>query len=107
MPSPTGGDPPRARAGLTAQTGGSGGIGAALASLFYRSGCKVIITGTSQSKLDATLAGTDEGRVVRYQCDIRDNKAVEDVVRRMAEEGHVVDMLINNVRSTGAAEHGR
>jgi NAD(P)-dependent dehydrogenase (short-subunit alcohol dehydrogenase family) len=80
-----------------AQTGGSGGIGAALADLFYRSGCKVIITGTSQAKLDKVLPEAEGGRVLRYECDIRDHGAVEGVVKRISQDGHTVDVLINNV----------
>jgi short-subunit dehydrogenase len=58
----------------------------------------VLITGTSKAKLNKTLVEAEEGRVLRYECDIRDNQAVESVVRKMADEGHVVDILINNVR---------
>lgn len=42
-------------------TGGSGGIGFAIAQAFVKSGCNVIIAGTNEQKLDNMLCMLDGG----------------------------------------------
>lgn len=47
-------------------TGGSGGIGLAMAKAFLRSGCKVIIAGTKEEKLNTCCASIGGGQNSRY-----------------------------------------
>lgn len=87
----------------TLQTGGSGDIGKATAILFKRADCNVIITGSNRDKLDKALndmthlGDGGSGKVWAFQCDIRDRKEVEEMVRKTVDECPPIDILINNV----------
>ena len=69
-------------------TGGTRGIGRAIAQALVQAGVNVAITGRSDSKID--LGGP--GRVTSYVCDVRDYGQVKAL---FAEVGGV-DILINN-----------
>lgn len=78
-------------------TGGSRGIGAAIASEFAKAGDRVAIHYVS-SKIDAenvlkTLTG--EGHI-SAQADLRDPTAIEKMVELVAQEFGKIDVLINN-----------
>ncbi|GFZ42555.1 hypothetical protein JCM24511_00271 [Saitozyma sp. JCM 24511] len=83
-------------------TGGSGDIGKATAILFKRADCNVIITGSNRDKLDKALndmthlGDGGSGKVWAFQCDIRDRKEVEEMVRKTVDECPPIDILINN-----------
>lgn len=47
-------------------TGGSGGIGFAIAKSFVESGCKVIITGTNEEKLNDNCKKLGEETIAKY-----------------------------------------
>lgn len=76
-------------------TGGSGGIGFAIAKAFVESGCKVVITGTNQSKLDdcvEKLGNNCKGIVVN----LTDTTMLGGKVQEAAEcfDGRI-DILVN------------
>ena len=78
-------------------TGGSRGIGAAIASEFAKAGDRVAIHYVS-SKIDSenvlkTLTG--EGHI-SAQADLRDPTAIEKMVELVAQEFGKIDVLINN-----------
>lgn len=79
-------------------TGGSSGIGKALAAVFGNAGSKVLITGRNKSELDKTVAELNgQGTVIAgLQADV----TVEEDNRRMAQEAirlyGGIDILINN-----------
>src|SRR5262249_35250901 len=75
-------------------TGGSAGIGLALAQKFVGLGNQVIITGRSQERLNAALA-THSG-LKGIQCDAADGDAVAALGRRLREEHPALNVLINN-----------
>lgn len=79
-------------------TGGSSGIGKALAEVFGRSGSKIMITGRKQESLDEAIAELrDKGiEVIGFQSDVsreEDNKKMaEEALKRYGR----IDVLINN-----------
>eukprot|EP00048_Salpingoeca_helianthica_P017522 m.237678 g.237678 ORF g.237678 m.237678 type:complete len:319 (+) comp21272_c0_seq1:50-1006(+) len=90
-------------------TGGSTGLGLALATKFYLLGAKVTIVSRSEKNLAAAreaIAARGEGmKVVSVACDVMDADAVNKAVTFAAEvQGRAVDVLIC---SAGLAEPGR
>jgi len=79
-------------------TGGSSGIGKALASEFGRRGSKILITGRNQQELESTATElTSQGiTIAALRADVR----IEEDNRRMAEEAiskfGAIDILVNN-----------
>ncbi|MDN5212765.1 SDR family oxidoreductase [Fulvivirgaceae bacterium BMA12] len=79
-------------------TGGSSGIGKALAFQFGKQGAKILITGRNQSALDATKASLQSSgiEVESFQADVskeEDNKAMASYA---VELWGGIDILINN-----------
>ncbi len=75
-------------------TGGSSGIGRALAQRFYDLGNDVIVTGRRHAALEETLAGRERMRAVLL--DIADQEAIRDFVRHLSSTGSKINVLINN-----------
>jgi dehydrogenase/reductase SDR family protein 7B len=79
-------------------TGGSSGIGRALAAEFGAHGSKIMITGRNGFNLDKTVKELEERGIAisGFRGDVR----IEDDNRRMAEEAieryGTIDILINN-----------
>jgi NAD(P)-dependent dehydrogenase (short-subunit alcohol dehydrogenase family) len=79
-------------------TGGSGGLGRALAEAFTGAGGRVAITSRSQDKLRATateIAGQGCS-VLAIPCDVTDQKQIEDLEFKLRAQLGVVQILINN-----------
>ncbi len=79
-------------------TGGSSGIGKALASAFGAMGSKILITGRNQHDLDKTVAELSRDGIVISA--IKADVSIEEDNKRMAEEAinryGTIDVLINN-----------
>jgi 3-oxoacyl-[acyl-carrier protein] reductase len=75
-------------------TGGTKGIGRAIAAALVREGLSVCIAARNQSEIDATIGDGDAtvGRV----CDVRDYAQVKDLVDYAARELGGLDILVNN-----------
>lgn len=79
-------------------TGGSSGIGRALAEKFGREGGRILITGRNQTELDNTVADLQQRgiTIAGFQADV----SREDDNKRMADEAvrlyGTIDVLINN-----------
>src|SRR5690242_9377257 len=71
-------------------TGGSRGIGKAIASTCAAQGARVVISARSQAELDAAVAEIRESsshrKVVGIACDVSDEKDVETMMQRVEEE---------------------
>jgi 3-oxoacyl-[acyl-carrier protein] reductase len=76
-------------------TGGSRGIGLAIARGFVAAGGKVVVSGRSQSDLDAVAAALGD-HVAVVQGDIADPKVAEALVGTATTRFGGVDVLINN-----------
>ncbi|QHW31029.1 SDR family oxidoreductase [Paenibacillus rhizovicinus] len=90
-------------------TGGSAGIGLAIAKSFYAEGSNVVIAARDKGRLEAareairSQAGVKgEPRIVAVQVDLREADAVQQVVGTALETFGSVDILINNAGSAKA-----
>ena len=77
-------------------TGGSRGIGLAVADALLRQGAAVAITGTDQGRLDAAAAELKSDRVLATRADVRTAPAVEALFEMVASKLGGVDILVNN-----------
>jgi 3-oxoacyl-[acyl-carrier protein] reductase len=82
-------------------TGGSRGIGFAIADALLRNRYRVAITGTSAQRAEAaardlTTRVTASTPVLAVQCDVRDRTSVESAFRSVISEFGGLDVLVNN-----------
>ena len=79
-------------------TGGSRGIGLAIAEAFLREGASVVISGSSKDHLDAATKSlaSYSGRVSAVQADVRRYEDVEKLMATAARDFGGLDILINN-----------
>lgn len=79
-------------------TGGSHGIGQAIALNYAREGAKVAICGRGQAALDETVGIIREsgGAAVSYTVDVCNKQQVDDMVERLLAEWGAIDILVNN-----------
>lgn len=76
-------------------TGGSRGIGFAIAEILARSGAKVVITGRRQDALDAAVAEIGPN-AVGVAGSVADDGHAEDAVRATIDRFGSLDILVNN-----------
>ena len=80
-------------------TGGSRGLGRAMATALAEAGAHVIVTSRDVERVEGVAAEMQgaHGRACRgYGCDVRDHRQVEGLVVRVIEEFGQIDVLINN-----------
>ncbi|HVO59906.1 MAG TPA: SDR family NAD(P)-dependent oxidoreductase, partial [Terriglobales bacterium] len=82
-------------------TGGSRGIGWAIARALVREGCGVMITGRDEKTLNdaqkTLVAGAaPNADVLTAVCDVREEKAVADLFARVKRQWRRLDILVNN-----------
>src|SRR4051812_47014134 len=78
-------------------TGGSNGMGKAMAERFAKDGAKVVITGRNLEKLEAAKADieTYDGQVLCVQMDVRDPELVQSMVEQTKAKFGRIDALVN------------
>jgi 3-oxoacyl-[acyl-carrier protein] reductase len=77
-------------------TGGSRGIGEAIAKAFVSEGAEVVLIARNKEELAAVQARLAPlGRVGTFVLDVSDQVAVERCAQTLAEEGKPVDILVN------------
>jgi NAD(P)-dependent dehydrogenase (short-subunit alcohol dehydrogenase family) len=90
-------------------TGGSRGVGKAIALELAHEGVDVVICGRARDTLEAAakeLAGATGRRIVPIPADTTDRAAVEQMVKEtVAQLGHV-DILVNNAATPGGLVQG-
>ena len=88
-------------------TGGSRGLGFAIAKLFASEGCGIVITGRSPSRLSAaadriqkSVAGSESSpagvKVEAHICDVRDPVSVDALFADVKRQFGHIDILVNN-----------
>lgn len=94
-------------AGKTALVcGGSGGIGEAVASEFVKQGCRVIISGTNQEKLNNICGRNPELRSVVMN--LNDTDSLDEKIAKAAEIAERdIDILVNATGIGGKFEFGK
>ncbi len=84
-------------------TGGSRGIGRAIAERLGRSGADVVIVARRPDVVEQTLAelkGIAAGNVSGYACDVSDPVAIDRVFAAVSEATRGIDILVNNAGSS-------
>jgi len=80
-------------------TGATSGIGLACAKIFAENGHNLIITGRRAdrlSKISKELSHNYSVKILSLHFDVRDNKAVQQVIANLPEEWSKIGILINN-----------
>lgn len=77
-------------------TGGGSGIGRAIARAFLDNGATVAVVGRRADRLEETLEGYDESRVLAVQADVSDRAAAADIVATVVERLGRLDVFVNN-----------
>lgn len=83
-------------------SGGSDGIGRAIAARLAADGAKVVICGRTQEKLDAAVADiqANGGNIEAHVVDVSDADAYAGLVEKVASDGGL-DILVNNAAHVG------
>jgi NAD(P)-dependent dehydrogenase (short-subunit alcohol dehydrogenase family) len=80
-------------------TGGSSGIGRAVAEQFAADGANITICSRSESDIEAVateITQRTEGDVVGVACDVRDRAAVDQMASQAVDRFGETDILVNN-----------
>lgn len=77
-------------------TGGSSGIGLAIADYFIKSGCKVVIAGTRKEKLDAAKNSINNDNLATIVMDITDVKSLSQKIDEAVSVFGKIDILVNS-----------
>ncbi len=87
-------------------TGGTAGIGKAIACLYAQHGADVVILGTSQERADLALKEIDACKAdpsqksAAYLVNVSKSKEVEEFIDKLIKEWGKVDILVNNAGIT-------
>jgi NAD(P)-dependent dehydrogenase (short-subunit alcohol dehydrogenase family) len=79
-------------------TGGSGGLGSALARAFSAQACRVVISARDPQRLRAMAEemARNDAQVLALPCDVSDRDAMLDLQKEIAARWGAVQILINN-----------
>ncbi|MBQ3671598.1 MAG: SDR family NAD(P)-dependent oxidoreductase, partial [Treponema sp.] len=79
-------------------TGASYGIGFAIAKAFAAAGAKIVFNDRGQEQLENGYKNYKEAGIEAhgYVCDVTDEAAVQETVKKIEKDVGVVDILVNN-----------
>jgi hypothetical protein len=88
-------------------TGASSGVGAEAARRFAAEGARVVIAARTAAALEAVAKEIGAERAIAVPTDVSDADAARELLRRAAEPGDHIDVLVNNaaVNHRGPVEH--
>ncbi|PIS03055.1 MAG: 3-oxoacyl-[acyl-carrier-protein] reductase [Chlamydiae bacterium CG10_big_fil_rev_8_21_14_0_10_42_34] len=87
-------------------TGGTAGIGKAIACLYAQAGADVIIFGTNQSRADQAIEeiqqsrSNSEQKAISFLLDVSKTKEVDEAIASILKDFGKVDILVNNAGIT-------
>ena len=83
-------------------TGGSRGIGAAIAKHLATQGCHVVVVARDEAKLNGVVAEllSADGSAEAAACDLSDSAAIGAMVEKIADAHGRIDILVNNAGIT-------
>jgi NAD(P)-dependent dehydrogenase (short-subunit alcohol dehydrogenase family) len=86
-------------------TGGSGGLGVAIASAFARQGCRVVVAARDRERLrkSADRMAQDGAQVLAIACDVTDRVQVRNLADEIGRSWGSAQVLINNAGIARAA----
>jgi NAD(P)-dependent dehydrogenase (short-subunit alcohol dehydrogenase family) len=83
-------------------TGGSTGIGFSAAKIFCEKGAKVIITGSTQKKLDTAVEELKKsGQIEAFRADVADEREMKAVFEHIKEKYGQADVVFANAGANG------
>lgn len=85
-------------------TGGSRGIGKAIAEKFAKEGCNLMLAARTKSELDSTskvLHDKFNTKVFAHETDISDEDSIKSMVNKTIKEFNQIDILVNNAGIIG------
>ena len=78
-------------------TGGSRGIGYAIAEAYLKEGAKVVICGRDEVKLNKAASALKQfGEIVPIACDVSELRQVQEMVQATLDRFGRIDLLVNN-----------
>src|SRR5215469_2058821 len=77
-------------------TGGSRGIGFALAQALVQEGCNVVITARDGKALKAAAAKVGKDKVFAQPCDVANPDQVQELFEKVNKQHPTIDILVNN-----------
>ena len=77
-------------------TGGSRGIGLALARAFVQEGCHVVITARDEKALKTAAAKLGKNKALALPCDITNPDQVQGMFQAVKQQHSTIDVLVNN-----------
>ena len=79
-------------------TGGSYGIGYAIASAYAKAGATIVFNDINQELVDTGLAAYKHDGIEAYGfvCDVTDESAVSAMIAKIESEIGIIDILVNN-----------
>ena len=90
-------------------TGGSRGLGFALAREFAAEGARLVLLARDEAELARACEGVSigEAEVMTVRCDVRDQAQVEDAIAQVIDHFGRIDVLVNNagIITVGPQEH--
>ncbi|MBX3453238.1 SDR family NAD(P)-dependent oxidoreductase [Ferrovibrio sp.] len=84
-----------ARHRIALVTGATSGIGAATAQKLVESGCRVILAGRRQDRLEALRSRIGDAAYI-LPLDVRDADAVQNAIAALPKEWHAIDLVVNS-----------
>lgn len=80
-------------------TGGTKGIGRAIAAALIRNNANVVVSSRNESEVDAVVAELNQlsgGKAAGFVCDVRSHEQVKALLQRTLTTFQAVDILVNN-----------
>ncbi|MCL2833059.1 MAG: gluconate 5-dehydrogenase [Treponema sp.] len=79
-------------------TGGSYGIGFAIAQAYHEAGAKIVFNDINQELVDKGLASYKQAGIPvhGYVCDVTDENAVRDTITKIEKDAGAINILVNN-----------